>query len=180
MPAIPSFPKPDKSKKSKKTKKSDDSPTYDDWRRYRDRHGFGGGIYGDGFSWGKATNKKCAKGTIGSGEGRKAAIWMAEKESDGKLHLYMTCVHEKCAAVNDFSKHKVDADGRVHPCIVCVKCADHEFIELEGWTLGERVEEKTQDDLEWEKRMAKWKDWKPSDDKGGYKPSDWMGGEYFL
>ena len=163
-PSTPPAPAP-KSSRKKSKKDNFDRKDYNDWRRWSDMRG--------GESHWKAMNETCKKGEIGSGTDRKPAIWMVEKGSDGVLHLYMTCVDPKCAAVNDFSKHKVEKEGRVNPCIVCVKCQRHEFVTLEGWDLGEHEETKSKADLEWEK---KWKDWKPSKDGYGY---GGMGGSYF-
>jgi hypothetical protein len=158
LPSVsPSPSKPSRRKKTKELKEYNDWKRFDDWKK--------------GDSYWKSCTETCKKGVIESDPAKRvSAIWMAEKESDGILHLYMTCVKPKCAAVNDFSKHKVEKDGNVHPCIVCVKCASHEFVKLEGWDLGEHVELKTKEDLAWE---AKWKDWKSP--KGGSTDKGSMG-----
>jgi hypothetical protein len=159
-PAAPLYPSPASKSgskpASKKKSKAEEKKDFNDWKRYDD--------WKKGETYWKLHNETCKKGVIETDPAKRVGgIWMAEKESDGQLHLYMTCVKPKCAAVNDFSKHAVHKDGNVSPCIVCVKCQTHEFIKLEGWTLGEHVEAKTKEDLEWEK---KWKDWKPSKDSG--------------
>lgn len=165
-PATPLSPPISKPSKSKKKSKSDEKKDYNDWKRYDD--------WKKGDSYWKTWTETCKKGVIGTDPAtRVGGIWMAEKESDGKLHLYMTCIKPKCAAVNDFSRHAVNKEGSVNPCIVCVKCNTHEFVKLEGWDLGEHVELKTKEDLEWE---AKWKNWKPSKDGGFGKDSMGLGG----
>jgi hypothetical protein len=70
-------------------------------------------------------------------EVRKQGFWQADK-ADGAEHVYMSCYW--CGAVNDFSEHKVGADGFVYPCVVCRACEKHEFVFLGNWNRGERKE----------------------------------------
>lgn len=70
-------------------------------------------------------------------ETRKQGFWQADN-AGGKNNVYMSCYW--CGAVNDFSKHKVGADGFVYPCVVCRSCEKHEFVFLMNWNRGERKE----------------------------------------
>jgi len=108
----------------------------------------------DWKDWFKFGYHLCKKGEIGSTTPREKAVWQAEKTADGQEHLYVACV--KCAAVNDFANHRIDKDGKVNPCIVCVKCGEHTWIRLGEWAGGERKETRTAEDFVWEKNAEKW------------------------
>lgn len=70
-------------------------------------------------------------------ETRQKGFWQVESTSEGK-RVYMSCY--RCGAVNDFSDHRVGADGFIYPCVVCRACKAHEFVFMDQWTHGERKE----------------------------------------
>jgi len=126
----------------------------------------------DWTDWFKFGYHPCKKGEIGGSGPRQKAVWQTEKTADGQEHFYVTCV--KCAAVNDFTNHHIEKDGKVNPCIVCVKCHEHTWIRLEEWTGVEHKETKTAEDLAWEKKSEEWK--KEFDKKYPNWGKDWKSG----
>ena len=79
-------------------------------------------------NWSLVDRVSARKVVITSKRVKNSPIW----QIDGS-EIFVTC--KSCDAINNINPHRQDihTDGNVHPCFVCINCAAHYFVRLDGW-----------------------------------------------